>query len=86
MKVVIELDDELYSFIKEKKLMVMDIGEVCNAIKYGIVLPKGHGNLIDSDTIDFDIKDFHSRGDWQVATWGVQDAKVVIPADKENKE
>ena len=83
VEVVSKLDSELYSFIKEKRLMVMDIGEVCNAIKDGIVLPKGHGNLIDSDTIDFDIKDFHSKGDWQVATWGVQDAEVVIPVDME---
>lgn len=46
------------------------------------VLPKGHGDLIDRDTIHLGIERFHSKGDWETANWEVHFAEVVIPADK----
>ena len=78
MEIVIKLDDELYSFIKEKKLMVMDIGEVCNAIKDGIVLPKGHGKLIDGDALYklFEQDNFIWEADSYILT-----APTIIEAD-----
>lgn len=49
MKLVVDIDDELYNFIMEHKLLVMDLKEIEKAIKNGIPLPKGHGKMIDAD-------------------------------------
>lgn len=72
MQIVIELSEEDYNSID---------GCICvygDAIKNGIVLPKGHGRLIDADEL---IKDRVENDNTVIL---VSNAKTVIPADKEN--
>ena len=87
MKLIIDIPEKIIETLKIDCLDFEAIHEVEMAIKDGTVLPKGHGDLIDRDTIHLGIEKFHSKGDWETANWEVQFAEVVIPADKkENKE
>lgn len=85
MRIVIDIPESLYRFYKTNidsgKLKVEEdiLGRLLND---GIILPNGHGDLIDRDTIHLGIEKFHSKGDWETANWEVQFAEVVIPADK----
>lgn len=51
MQLVINIDDKLYEIIKNpKKLETMyHAGRLCEAVRNGTRLPKGHGRLIDAD-------------------------------------
>lgn len=46
------------------------------------VLPKGHGDLIDRNTVQMSAEKFHSLGDLYTAQWVVETTPAVIPADK----
>ena len=84
MKVVIDIPEDLYEFVLHKKLMVMDLQEIENAIKNGTVLPKGHGDLIDRDTLNLDYE-VSMADDWKTAheiANCVKYAPTLIPADK----
>lgn len=50
MQLVIDIDDELYEIIKNpKKLeMMYHAGKLCEAVRKGTPLPKGHGKIIDA--------------------------------------
>lgn len=43
-RVAINIDDDLYDFIIDHELLVMDLPEIERAIKHGIVLPEEHEN------------------------------------------
>lgn len=75
MKIVIDIPDEL---VNDHSIVAVDI----NYIKNGTVLPKGHGDLIDRNTIQMSAEKFHSLGDLYTAQWIVDDAPTVIEADK----
>lgn len=48
MKVVIEIDDDLYTRLFDSgENYVVDMRRACVAIRKGTPLPKGHGELID---------------------------------------
>lgn len=50
MKVVIDIDDNLYTRLFDNgKTKALDISKACTAIRKGVPLPKGHGRLIDAD-------------------------------------
>lgn len=93
MKIVIDIPDEQVQCKCEFHFKILcNNGKVDLSSKaylkqrYGIkfkALPKIHGDLVDKNTIDLDVKNFHSKGDWQTATWAVDRAKVFIPADGE---
>lgn len=53
MQLVINIDDELYEIIKNpNKLETMyHVGRLCEAVRNGTPLPKGHGDLIDRDEL-----------------------------------
>lgn len=91
MKVVIDIDNDLYNFVVDKKLMVMDLPEIEQAIRHGTVLPKGHGDLIDRNYFidkyagcgnvyceDASCKDCNSR---IVNKFDVDSAPAIISAD-----
>jgi hypothetical protein len=71
MQLVINIDDELYEIIKNpKKLETMyHAGRLCEAVRKGTPLPKGHGALIDISNIDvIELEDSihfirHEKGD-----------------------
>ena len=53
MKLVIEINDEMYNVYKDKPPMLGDVGidSIVQAIANGTPLPKGHGRLKDTDVI-----------------------------------
>ena len=74
MKIVIDIDDEVYNFIKNKGHVPYGIN-IANEIANGTVLPKGHGDLIDKDELSPKIHGVKS-------IVAVLDAPTIIPADK----
>ena len=93
MKVVIDIDNDLYNFVVDKKLMVMDLPEVEQAIKHGTVLPEEHGDLIDReeflksflDSFWGAVKDGNSSFEVVGAVKNIiRNTPTVIAADKEN--
>lgn len=64
MELVINIDNETYSAVQslialntEKRNFKGIIGKCLNAVKNGVVLPKGHGRLIDADVFADKIKE-----------------------------
>ena len=51
MKIVIDVPDEIYKDIKNWKIHNFDYRVPLSCILEGIVLPKGHGDLIDRDEL-----------------------------------
>ena len=81
MKLVIEISKSDYEYIK--KLDRIGVGEclidnVYEGIRKGIVLPEGHGRLIDADDIDY-IADF--MGNWTSEERIKNTSPTIIEAD-----
>ena len=53
IELVIRIPEELYEIIKNpKKIETMyHAGRLCEAVRSGTPLPKGHGRLIDADAV-----------------------------------
>ena len=49
MQIVIDICEYTYKGILKGKEVDIDETEVINAVKNGVVLPKGHGRMIDAD-------------------------------------
>lgn len=85
MQLVIELPDRIRYGIEigitvngsEASQIVLD------AVKNGIPLPKGHGDLIDRNELTADYTSY----DWDdyVSVEQIENAKVVVEADKESE-
>lgn len=97
MQIVIEISEDTYKKLTQKSMLMSAsaIDEAVDAVKKGIVLPKGHGDLIDRDTL---------KKDDETALWlslnavragkmlkyfselfikKIDSADAIIPADKE---
>lgn len=90
MKLVIDIPEEVYKKqleLYENPLCNEYIGNVCihNAIVNGKPLPKGHGDLIDASKINFENADFDTYGDYCRAFDAIDQAEIIIPADKEEE-
>lgn len=85
MKVVIDIPDEQYEFIKrsdETAFAIVSSKEcMLYAIKNGTPLPKGHGDLIDRNILLQNWKVIPSR-DRLIFDRYIQTLNGVIPADK----
>lgn len=81
MKIVIDIPEELFGKINDENYQSLiswyDTTLYC-AIKDGTPLPKGHGDLVDKDTITVE-EDVYFQN-------YIIHAPIVIPADEENKE
>ena len=56
-----------------------------NKILNGTPLPAGHGDLIDASEINFENADFDTYADYCRAFDAIDQAEIIIPADKEDK-
>ena len=94
-QIVINIPDKTYKAFME--LISINLGrsnykgitmKCLNAIKHGKVLPKGHGDLIDVDTIVWDEEyEMASDGSYIVMRTPIIDTAItVIKADKEGKK
>lgn len=79
MQIVIDIPEGMY----ENALNNLFCGSttLCNAIKNGTPLPKGHGDLIDRNKLNR--KDINCAN---FPTNFIDMAEVIIPADKEDAE
>ena len=83
MQIVIDIPDKKYD-----RLMYQDIISLRAYIENGIVLPKGHGRLINADELYGDFIDGTEGYDCQ--TWNrieigdvIENAPTIVEADKE---
>ena len=84
MQIVIDIDENSYKATCSGSMLPPDVKNVVNAIKNGTVLSKGHGDLIDRDTLNLDYE-VSMADDWKTAheiANCVKYAPIVIPADK----
>ena len=79
-ELISEIDDENYQSV----ISWFDTSLYC-AIKDGTPLPKGHGNLIDADEIQFENTEFDTYGDYSRAFDAIDQADIIIEADKEGE-
>lgn len=96
MKLIINISDKTYEIIKNMVYFYNSqrsgneiTKEILTAIKQGIPLPKGHGDLIDRDEL---LADSYPIDDWGgneiniVDVMTVKMADAIIKADKEGSE
>lgn len=90
MQVVIDIDDEVYERLKNSEVLVSGLrsgkhflSKVCMAVANGDIIPKGHGDLIDSSNLLF-INDYDGENERiYVPYYEIENAKPIIKADKE---
>jgi hypothetical protein len=70
-EIVIKIQDRIYKMIQNKSLNIIDSEIVEEAIRNGVVLPKGHGKLKDVDAF--------------VYLDEIEDAPTIINADTERE-
>ena len=93
MQIVIDIPEEKYEYIKglykactdyQTTLMLYD------AVRNGIPLPKGHGRLIDANTIKpshvLAMNDMYGTFRENAFRQDINDAPTVVKADKERAE
>ena len=85
MQIVIEVPDDFYERVnKDGCMSYTDAEVVVNAVYRGIVLPKGHGALKDTDALV--CRHTIESGPavlWAITRIGLETAPTIIPADKE---
>ena len=98
-RVVIELDSTDYMYIKNGCFVPIKIdNHIYNAIRGGIVLPEGHGDLIDRSKLAYyrcpnNVNDCPTSYDFTcnscdygiIHKFQVDRADAIIPADKEKE-
>jgi hypothetical protein len=91
MQILIEISEDAYNKLTQKSMLISAsaIDEAVDAVKKGIVLPKGHGDLVDRDMQD-DVIMRLNEDDWQITRGEYKrfdrilfEFPVVIPADKD---
>ena len=81
MQIVIDIDDNLYARLFDNGVDNYDDAEdMAKAIRKGTPLPKGHGNLIDSNVL-WDA--FQDLGQDFYEAFDFAETNAVIEADKE---
>ena len=82
MQIVIDIPKEMYETIKDGTYC----GSLYEELKNGILLPKGHGRLIDADALK---EETYTMTEWNgdvhqiIYKASLDDAPTIIEADKE---
>lgn len=92
MQLVINIDDKLYEIIKNpKKLETMyHAGRLCEAVRNGTPLPKGHGDLVYREDVCNELRYMDNNGCiTRSVNHVIEDIKkgvpIIIKADKEGE-
>ena len=90
IELVMKIPEEVYNKLPEAELGSNIIEDVLEAVENGTVLPKGHGELIDRDKIEY-LKAIHDAKyghiSWIDAIEKIKhSAPTIIEADKERSE
>lgn len=81
MQTVIDIDDNLYIRLFDNgEIDAVDMLKVCIAVRKGVVIPKGHGRLIDTNEV---IKIANKTKDLHGAIWNTP---TIIEADTESED
>lgn len=87
IELVIKMPEEIYKASQIIDVKYEDVIQIpLEVIKNGISLPKGHGRLIDADTIYLIDEDFLCQSDYVVAEGAVDNAPTIIEADEVESE
>ena len=88
MEILIKLDKRLYKYAKHHTLTSSEIDEICDVIANGILLPEGHGRLIDENELIDEIvcEEIDGRYYDVIYAHSIYDANTIIEADKEIEE
>ena len=88
IELVIKISEETYKDIQSHdwKNGGRWYSEEWKAIHNGTPLPKGHGKIVDVDTIDLNQDEFISQSDYYAAECAIENAPTIIEADKESEE
>ena len=87
IKLVVEIDERIIEYIKEKDLPLGMIDDLCRAAENGTPLPKGHGRLIDADKLDTRERGNNSqRTMWRQIEYIVRHAPTIVEADKDETD
>lgn len=89
---VIKIDEEQYEFIKENITNYYEVKDyhallydICEGIKNGIPLPKGHGDLIDKSNL-LTVTDYDGENEKTYVLYEeIEDAQPIIEADTESE-
>lgn len=87
MKIVIDINENIYKYLKQEWVKVPEDDSVINQIMYGIlngaVLPNRYGDLIDRDKLEKDTEwDEYEDGFISYSHGQIFSEPIVIPADK----
>lgn len=88
MQIVIDIPEDTYIATCNKSMLPPDVKNVVNAIKNGIVLPKGRGRLIDEDEVIECIKEVEGEDAiWAIGLieWACE-KRTILEVDKESEE
>lgn len=87
MQIVIDISNKLYDRYKEKDhIKRCDIDELEKALDRCIILPKGHGRLIDAGAVIDNLFNSSLYDDdyyYSIAWHKVKDTPTIVEADKE---
>ena len=81
MKIVIKIDEKDYQSLNDGHISF----NVLDVIMKGIILPKGHGRLIDESDLMPD-SDYEDGMFYAVSIGAINGAPTIIEADKEESE
>ena len=83
IELVIKVSEEMYKDIQSRdwKNGGRWYSEEWKAIHNGVPLPKGHGKIVDVDTIDLNQDEFISQSDYYAAECAVDNAITIIKAE-----
>jgi hypothetical protein len=90
MQIVIDIPEQLIELAQKELIMGGDMPTIANAISNGVVLPNGHGRLVDADALekkmcDREIEVGDDEAIWESSAVSValdMFAPTIIEADK----
>ena len=85
IELVIKMSKRVYNYIRKyEHIANSDVLDIKDAIINGTPLPKGHGRLIDADSLEDYIKEDADEWDKYALAY-VEDAPTIIEADTESE-
>lgn len=86
MQIIIDIPEDVRNRAAFGITYRQDLQIIGEAIANGTPLPAGHGDLIDASKINFENADFDTYADYCRAFDAIDQAEIIIPADKEGDE
>ena len=86
MEIVIDIPDQIYNQLIETGKYLPYQFNTKKAIKEGIPLPEGHGDLIDRNELRCENADFDTYNDYCTMFDEIDNALPIIEADKVESE